>query len=366
MSRVVVDIIAFMSKRLSFDSDDLEKVKEAEGAALAAVMEEPELRARPGDVRLEPVYESPWSWPFTSPKVMVDEAPPGWPFGLCPLCNNKSHAYLDACIMTGKIGTLHVSGFRDKDIARHLMHHIGPLYREVFSSLMGDLSEADLPDDAATVYKRVLGVEKKMREDEEACPVYTEGREEMKPGRINATYAWDGCRKVANPHPWSIERTKQEMDDRKHEAINFYDAMVDIDDKAKTIYNEGIAIGGSKGLAVAVKALHERRGAMTDLAKVGLIAKSVSDRNKTNELSPGLQSMLDTLFAGEPERLAAMRDVTPPALPEDTQEPDQGPSLAAGEEHKTEGEDDERGAGFGNDDDEEDDFDFDGDDETDY
>lgn len=312
-----IDIIGGMRKKpVTLDTDDIEDIKEKEYSVLVQPEVDMPEKVRQGDVRMEPVYESPWSWPFTSPKVMVDEAPPGWPFGLCPLCNNKAHAYLDACIMTGKRGSLHVAGFNDRQIARHLTHHIGPLYREVFADLMGDLSEADLPPDVEIVYKKMLAVEKKLKEDDEACPVYTEGREETKPGRINAVYAWDGSKRLSNPHPWSIERTKQEMDDRKHEAINFYDAMVDIDDKAKVIYREGMAIGGSKGLAVAVKALHERRGAMTDLAKVGLIAKSVSDRNKANELSPGLQSMLDTLFSGEPERLAAMRDVSPPALPE--------------------------------------------------
>lgn len=337
-------------KRVAFDRDDIEDIKAEEYSILAADEAVVMPKARPGDVRMEPVYESPWSWPFTSPKVMVDEAPPGWPFGLCPLCNNKAHAYLDACIMTGKIGTLHVSGFKDAQIARHLRHHIGPLYREVFSDLMGDIRESDLPDDAAVVYKKVMAVEKKLPEDDEACPVYTDGREEGKPGRINATYAWDASKRVSNPHPWSIERTKQEMEDRKREAINFYDAMVDIDDKAKVIYKESMAIGGSKGLAVAVKALHERRGAMTDLAKVGLIAKSVSDRNRANELSPGLQSMLDTLFSGEPERLAAMKDVTPLALPASPEASPNTP-LAASEKNKTEEEDeDDKGAGFGDED----------------
>lgn len=333
-------------KPVKLDNDNVEDLKAVDTELLERPDEEAQgVAERSGAVRLEPVYESPWSWPFTSPKIMVDEAPPGWPFGLCRLCNNRDHAYIDACVMTGKIGALHVAGFKDHEIARHLVHHVGPIYREMFSELLGDLDESDLPAEAVMVYKKMASVEKKMKDDEESCPVYTEGRDEGKPGRINATYAWNGPQKLLSPHPWSIERTKQEMDDRKRDAINFYDAMVDIDDKAKVIYKEGMAIGGSKGLAVAVKALHERRGAMTDLAKVGLIAKSVSDRAKSNELSPGLQSMLDSLFSGEPERLEAVKNVTPPslaALPEPPpEESDPVPSLAAREAEESDDEDDD-------------------------
>lgn len=286
---------------------------------------------------------------------------PGSPvscYGMCPLCNNARHRELDATLMRGDVRALYGMGFTRREVARHLVHHVGQAYKTALLPLLeasGEFEDGYLEEKFPEVIRVLKGMEARngRRERVRSEGGYVVLDDGILPGgmgvgmqcgsepgaggpgpvsvhdellddpRIGREYAMDGGRGIRPLRPWTQTRSVAEMALRQVEAINFYDEMMDIRARAVDIYDrimgekqadgswEGglvdprvvdlengtnTVVGGDpKLMSIAVASIREMTGVVDTLCKMSLIAKKLGDDGPGEELDPAIKSIVDSI-----------------------------------------------------------------------
>lgn len=217
---------------------------------------------------------SPFIQPLGEPYLFDGPGAPVGVYGMCPLCNNAQHGKLDGLLVRGEIGAVVGMGFTRREIALHMVRHIGPAYRDALLPLLeasGDLPEGFLEEKFPDVVKALKRMEasnaRYERVREEGIDAVPDGHylpreipgggpgaddpasEGGGPGplpchdellhdpRIGRDYAMDGGRGLRPLAPWTRTRSVAEMAIRQVEAINFYDEMMAIRGRAIDVYD---------------------------------------------------------------------------------------------------------------------------------
>ena len=217
---------------------------------------------------------SPFGQPLGEPYLFDSPGATVGVYGMCPLCNNAQHGKLDGLLVRGEIGAVVEMGFTRREIALHMVRHIGPAYRDALSPLLeasGSLPDGFLEERFPDVVKALKRMEASnaryegVREEGlDAVPEGRDGtRDEVRGGsrgvacgavcegpgplpyhdellhdpRIGRDYAMDGGRGLRPLVPWTRTRSVAEMAIRQVEAINFYDEMMAIRGRAIDVYD---------------------------------------------------------------------------------------------------------------------------------
>jgi hypothetical protein len=274
---------------------------------------------------------------------------PGQVDGLCPLCNNEAHEEIDKYLMSHLDDVVSRSeailpapweNISSRTIRRHASLHIGALYALLCASRTrtDTLRENEYLDETVEGFfdnlaafsregeRRISENRIKERYDHTTNdPVPLENDTILLlegspvPVHRGKWYAMEGGTVTGPLRKWSKERTLEEMAIRQHDALNFFDEMLDIREKSMDIYDEAmephevIRKDGSsytmKDLPVALSALKERRSVAETMAKVGLIAAKLgSSDGKTAKLSPELSSMLEDLKILSRDQVTSFRE----------------------------------------------------------
>lgn len=247
--------------------------------------------------------DSPFTLSVGGEYVIADSGPRGRVHGMCPLCNNYAHDEIDALLANGELKAVARMGFTKDEVARHLRNHSGPVYAASGRAVV-EVEEARLRP--ASVVK-VLAVDAALRRADGPGPDPVGSFGETN-GAVRARrYAFDKGAQIRSLRPWTVARTRLELEDRVAEAINFYDEMLELRQMTREIHTEATAEiedprgngtmlkYGLDGLKVGLSAVREMRGVVETLGKMSLIAKKLSDDEDGGRVSPELQSIIDSV-----------------------------------------------------------------------
>jgi hypothetical protein len=264
--------------------------------------------------------ESPYSNPLGTAYL---ENPVGVPDGRCPLCSNSRHAEIDEALMSGMPGKVRSMGFSNAEIDMHLALHIGDTYTRILTPILEASGvPAANPGDFPQVDARLERV-RALRDEFSSgiVPGLLAGDDGVNGFRALA-YAMDGGTQVGALRPWTVGRTALEVRVREADAINFYDEMLDVRQRARDIYglivgekdengefSGGYATGKTvydpesgkpiympgdpKLLGIAVQSVKEMSRVVEVLGKSALIAKRLGEGSGAKELDPGLKAIID-------------------------------------------------------------------------
>jgi hypothetical protein len=96
--------------------------------------------------------------------------------------------------------------------------------------------------------------------------------------------------------PWTEGRMRNEIEARAADSLNFLDQMREYMDKTDHVYDEVMGEGDVAKYGIAIQAIHEGRGILESIGKMGLIAKKLGEgAGGMRRLSPELQGMIEKL-----------------------------------------------------------------------
>jgi hypothetical protein len=292
-----------------------------------------------GGVVFEQVPMSPWAVSLDG-RQQTDENTVFGPSGLCPLCNNASHQELDAMLLhrLWSGDRFRDLPFTQKEIAEHVIRHIGPVYSEVGSSAspMAIAAAVQGEDGGKLGQKIAVNVRSGLRrlrflarEDgkwetddgyevrfsdilEEPAETVSDLREiRARPPGVKGTdwYAFRGGEQMGELRKWGTERTELENVRRSDDAIIFYDEMLRSRRMAMAVYDDimegdaptkrtkdGTLVESERNYGAAIASARLVKDIAMDLMKLALISAKMGDGSeKTRNLSPALQDMISDL-----------------------------------------------------------------------
>ena len=295
-----------------------------------------------GGVVFDQVPMSPWAVSLDGrPEVEESgESAVFGPSGLCPLCNNAAHQQLDAMLLhrLWSGDRFRDLPFTQREIAEHIIRHIGPIYSEVGSSASPvAIAAAVQGDDGGTLGAKIAvnvrsglrrlrflareddrwetddGYEVRfsdiLQEDE---PVEADLREiRARPPGVTGTdwYAFRGGEQMGELRKWGSGRTELEGSRRADDAIVFYDEMLRSRQMAMAVYEDimdgepptkrtkdGTLVESERNYGAAIASARLVKDIAMDLMKLALISAKMGDGSeKTRNLSPALQDMISDL-----------------------------------------------------------------------
>ena len=263
-----------------------------------------------GAVRFEQRYESPFFMPLDTGRDSFDReyvlpSGIGYVDWRCPLCYNELHARLDAQIIGGA-SVYELSrqyGFSVDRFREHLSLHIGPIYVEIAKRICDLISFAD--DKAGTRFFRSLLKNTPSPQMEYAT--YHDNRgsagDRAASRGYMVRYAFRGGDRIMDSDgrsrelvPFNRGQCARETQERGIDALNYYDELLNIRQRAIDVYDKIINTDDRKRFSVAIAAVREMRGVVDTLARTSLIARQLSEGIEgAPKLFPDLQALVDAI-----------------------------------------------------------------------